>query len=97
VRKPLALVLALSLVACSRAVTNTIDDAATIAAVKTVLLNAPDLPGWNIDVEAVQGVVTLSGVVRSASEQQRAIELVRSVEGVKDVRSQLQTTPTPQF
>jgi hyperosmotically inducible protein len=90
---------ALSAVACSQAVSTAIDDAAITAAVKTALLNDHEIAGWTIDVDTAQGVVTLSGMVRSSREEQRAIELVRGVAGVRDVRSQLQPAPaaTPQF
>jgi osmotically-inducible protein OsmY len=36
-----------------------------------------------------EGAVTLSGIVRNEKERQRAIEMVRSTAGVKEVRSQL--------
>jgi hyperosmotically inducible periplasmic protein len=89
---------ALCAVACSHAVSTTLDDAAITAAVKTVLLNDEQISGWTIDVETAQGIVTLSGTVRSSLEEQRAIELVRGVNGVRDVRSQLQlvSAATPQ-
>jgi osmotically-inducible protein OsmY len=38
--------------------------------------------------------VTMSGVVRSRSEEQRAIQLARGISGVKDVRSTLQVQPS---
>jgi hyperosmotically inducible periplasmic protein len=90
---------AISAVACSDAVSTTIDDAAITAAVKTALLNDEEISGWTIDVETAQGVVTVSGMVSSSREEQRAIQLVRGVDGVRDVRSQLQpvSAATPRF
>ncbi len=66
------------------------DDAALTARVKTVLLNDPQLDATHIDVSTSAAVVTLNGTVKSASDQQRAVQLARQVEGVKDVRSNLQ-------
>jgi osmotically-inducible protein OsmY len=97
--KVLTLFVAISAVACSHLVSTALDDAAITAAVKTALLNDEEISGWTIDVETAQGVVTLSGMVSSSREEKRAIELVRRVSGVRDVRSQLQlvSAATPQF
>jgi osmotically-inducible protein OsmY len=43
-----------------------------------------------IDVDAVDGVVTLSGTVPATADAEKAVELTRRVEGVKDVKSGLQ-------
>src|SRR5687767_12389706 len=96
--KLLTILVAVSAVACSHTVSTTLDDAAITAGVKTVLLNDEQLSGWTIDVETAQGIVTLSGMVTSAFEEQRAMELVRGVNGVRDVRSQLRlvSAATPQ-
>jgi osmotically-inducible protein OsmY len=93
------ILVAVSAVACSHAVSTAFDDAAITAAVKTALLNDEEISGWTIDVETAQGVVTLRGMVGSSREEQRAIELLRAVPGVRDVRSQLQpvSAATPQF
>ena len=50
-----------------------------------------------IDVDTTNGVVTMSGVVKSREEETRAVELVRQTAGVKDVKSELQVSSTPQF
>ena len=42
-----------------------------------------------LDVDTVAGVVTLKGVVRSEAERQRALQLARETEGVKQVIDQL--------
>jgi hyperosmotically inducible periplasmic protein len=46
-----------------------------------------------IDVDTVDGVVTLSGKVSSQEEADRAVEVARGVKGVKDVISVLQIEP----
>jgi hyperosmotically inducible protein len=78
---------------CGRSVGETIDDATITARVKTALLNDAQVSGLRIDVDTVRGVVTMSGVVRSQAEEQRAVQLARNVNGVVDVRSTLQVSP----
>jgi hyperosmotically inducible protein len=66
------------------------DDATITARVKTVLLNDPQINATRIDVSTSNGVVTISGAVKSTADEQRAIQLARQVNGVKDVKSTLQ-------
>ncbi|MBI2835451.1 MAG: BON domain-containing protein [Acidobacteria bacterium] len=91
----LACVLAAPLVfaACGKTVGETIDDATITARVKTALLNDPQVGGMRIDVDTFKGVVTLSGRAKSKAEEERAIQIARGVDGVKDVRSTLQIEP----
>jgi osmotically-inducible protein OsmY len=89
----LALALPPMTAACGKSVGETIDDATITARVKTALLNDPQVSGLRIDVDTAKGVVTMSGIVRSAAEEQRAIQLARQVDGVRDVRSTLQVNP----
>src|SRR5688572_18187324 len=86
------LVLALPLVlgGCGKSIGETIDDATITTRVKTALLNDPQVGGLKIDVDTTLGVVTMSGVVKSSGEEQRAIQLAKQTSGVKDVRSTLQ-------
>jgi len=78
---------------CGRSIGETIDDATITARVKTALLNDPDVSGLRIDVDTSRGVVTMSGVVKSQNEVQRAMQIARRVGGVVDVRSTLQVNP----
>lgn len=90
----LAALLAPALAACGgAAIRETIDDATISTRVKTALLNAPNVSATHIDVETAQGVVTLSGTVKSADEEQQAIQTARKINGVRDVKSRLQITP----
>jgi osmotically-inducible protein OsmY len=89
------LLLAGTLSACaprhvSPAGTAAFDDTTISTRVKTVLLNDPQVGALKIDVSTSQGVVTLSGTARNKTEEQKAIELARGVQGVKDVKSNLQ-------
>ena len=93
-RGPLVLLatvlLTLTVVSCAaKAVNRPFDDATISTRVKTALLNDPQLSALGIDVSSSQGVVTLSGTARSRDDEQRAVQLAKGVQGVKDVRSQI--------
>jgi hyperosmotically inducible protein len=87
------LVLPLLLTACGKSVGDTVDDATITTRVKTALLNDPEVGGLRIDVDTTMGVVTLSGVARTAKEEQQAVAIARRIPGVKDVKSTLQVNP----
>jgi len=72
-----------------RPIAHTMDDAAITAHVKTVLLNDPQLDATKIDVSTANGVVTMSGTVKSQAAEQRAVQLARQVQGVRSVNSSL--------
>jgi len=79
---------------------NSVDDGSISARVKTVLLNDTQVNATKINVSTTNGVVVMSGSVPSKDQEQRAIQLARQVNGVRDVRSELQVgTPptTPQL
>jgi hyperosmotically inducible protein len=73
------------------------DDATITARVRTTLLNDTQIAATRIDVSTTNGVVTMSGSVKSKADEARAIQLARQTNGVKDVKSVLQISPTPQF
>jgi len=77
------------LAACGKTVGETMDDATITTRVKTVFVNDPVVGTLRIDVDTFKGVVTLSGRVKSKAEEQKAIELARTVKGVVDVKSTL--------
>ena len=64
-----------------------------IARVKTALLNDEVVGARRIDVQAIDGNVTLVGRVASAEERDRAVRLTRAVEGVWSVTSELRIEP----
>lgn len=66
------------------------DDTFIQAKLKSHLVDDQQLRGWKIDTDVHRGVVTLRGTVRSEEERRRALEIARSVAGVKDVRDELQ-------
>lgn len=67
----------------------TIEDGSITAAVKMKFANDELVEANNIDVDTNNGIVTLNGTVTSAAEADRAVELARTVSGVKNVRSNL--------
>jgi osmotically-inducible protein OsmY len=89
----LILVLPLALAACGKSVDETIDDAAITMRVKTAFINDPVVGAARIDVDTFKGVVTLSGRVKSKEEEGKAIELAKTIHGVKDVKSTLLIQP----
>ena len=76
--------------ACGKTIGETVDDATITTRVKTALINDPQVGGLKIDVDTTLGVVTMSGIVKSRSEEQRAVQIARDTPGVKDVESTLQ-------
>jgi hyperosmotically inducible protein len=88
----IVLVLPLVLSACGKSVGETIDDATITARVKTALLNSPNVSAMKIDVDTTKGVVTMSGVVASKAEEERAVQIARGIPGVRDVKSTLQVS-----
>jgi len=66
-----------------------VDDAGITMAVKGRLLDDPQVKGLRIDVDTREGVVYLTGTVRSAAEKDRAVELARNTENVKNVVTNL--------
>ena len=85
-----AMLMPFVLVACGKSVSETIDDASITTRVKTALLNDLELGVRRIDVDTAKGVVTLSGVVDTPAERDKAIEIVRKLDGVRDVKSTLE-------
>ncbi len=67
-----------------------VDDAVITAKVKAAILDRPTLKLFEIKVDTFKGVVTLSGVVRTQSTIDEAVEVARRISGVKSVRSRMQ-------
>jgi hyperosmotically inducible protein len=73
----------------NRTVGEHIDDAVITAAVKSRLLDDPQVKGLRIDVDTRQGVVFLTGTAGSQEEVDRAVELARTTEHVREVKPNL--------
>lgn len=72
---------------------NAAKDAGITTAVKTKFLADTDVSGLQIDVDTQNGVVTLTGNVRTAAEKQRAVQMARGTEGVRSVVDNLKVAP----
>lgn len=81
--------------ACARPVTFPVVDPATVAdasitaAVKTALLNDSRIDATEVTVATQAGVVTLGGSQPSREAAAEVVSIVRSVEGVRDVQSNI--------
>jgi osmotically-inducible protein OsmY len=66
-----------------------LDDMTISTKVRTSILGDSRLKVTQINVETFKGVVQLSGFVNSAGASARAVELARTVKGVKSVNNSL--------
>lgn len=90
----LSLLLAASLAGCAGGTKHEstgeyIDDSVLTTKVKTSILGDSKLKLLQINVETYKGVVQLSGFVDSKNAAERAVELARTVSGVKSVNNSL--------
>ena len=67
-----------------------IDDASITASVKAKLAVEEDVAAHNIDVDTVNGIVTLTGVVDTADEKAKAAQIAAATDGVRRVNNNLQ-------
>ena len=84
-----------------RSIGEVIDDSLITAKIKTSMAADPQVSALAIDVDTANGVVSLTGEVKSEEARQRAIQLAQGTEGVKKVeaqnlRLQYAGTDTPQ-
>lgn len=94
-RSILAMMLMIGLLSACQAMTGetagqNVDDTTLTTSVKTSLATDKASSLTRIDVDTVQGVVSLNGVVASAEDKARAEQLARGVKGVKKVVNNLQ-------
>jgi osmotically-inducible protein OsmY len=73
----------------SRGTGETFDDASITAKVKTQLAADDTTKAYQINVDTYRGTVQLSGFVDSQQSVDRATEIAKGVEGVKDVKNNL--------
>lgn len=66
-----------------------IDDAAITTALKGKYVLDDELKAHDINVDTVNGVVTLTGAAPSQAAIERATSIAKTVDGVKDVQNQL--------
>ena len=68
-------------------------DAWITAKAKIALLSSQEVDGLGINVDTVDGRVTLHGKVEEESQTVRAAEIVKKIEGVREVKSMLSVVP----
>jgi osmotically-inducible protein OsmY len=67
-----------------------VDDSVITGKVKAALVADPTTKAHQISVETFKGVVQLSGFVDSSEARSRAGQVAQQVEGVKDVKNDLE-------
>jgi osmotically-inducible protein OsmY len=82
-----ALVATIALAGCSTTVgvKRQLKDSEVTAAVKTRLAANPDVAAVDIDVDTLEGTVTLSGRVKTDKERMEALEVARGTDGARKV------------
>ena len=68
----------------------TLDDNTVAGNVRAALKSEPMLKGQAIGVQCRQGIVQLTGAVKSPDERQRAEGVAREVPGVKEIDNQIE-------
>ena len=91
----LAAALAVSTVACAPTRTResageVVDDSVITSKVKAELIRDPDTKAHQINVETYRGIVQLSGFVDNAKARNRAVQIARETNGVKEVKNSLE-------
>lgn len=66
-----------------------VDDTAITTKVKAAIFNEPTLKSAEVNVETFKGVVQLSGFVSSQAAVNKAVEVTRTVAGVKSVKNDM--------
>ena len=79
----------------ARTAGQTLDDAGITAKIKTEMAASPDVKALDVNVDTVSGKVTLKGTVDSQSQADRAIQIARETQGVKEVDNQLAVKGKP--
>ncbi|WP_016260485.1 BON domain-containing protein, partial [Yersinia pestis] len=89
-----AIIMAMAVSACaptakSEGTGGYLDDTVVTTKVKAALLGEKNLKSTEINVETFKGRVQLSGFVSSSQDANRAVQVTRSVPGVKSVSNQM--------
>jgi osmotically-inducible protein OsmY len=90
----MCLVFVVALISCAGSSTSEssgqyVDDSVITTKVKSALLADPDVKSLDIGVETYKGEVQLSGFVNNAEQARKAVEIAKSVKGVRSVKNSL--------
>ena len=66
-----------------------VDDTLVTSKVKAAIFNEPSLKSSEINVETFKGAVQLSGFVKYQADINKAVDVTRSVKGVKSVKNDM--------
>ncbi len=72
-----------------RSINTMLDDSLISSTIKTKMISDEFVKARHIDVDVLNGVVFLIGVVESSSQRRMAADIARGVEGVRRVENQL--------
>ncbi len=66
-----------------------IDDASITTEANAIIVKDPDAKYFKIDVSSLKGNVVLSGFIHDKKAEDRVVEKIRQIKGVKSVKSNL--------
>lgn len=66
-----------------------VDDAALVTKIKSSLLSSSEVDGLDVNVDAANGVVTLTGTATTEAERATAVRIARSADGVRSVDNRI--------
>lgn len=72
-----------------------VGDAWITTKVKSDLLATKDVSGTAVEVDTVDGKVTLRGTVKTQAEADKAVSVAKGIKGVTDVKSEIQVEAAP--
>jgi osmotically-inducible protein OsmY len=72
-----------------RSMGEVVDDATIVARVKSTLLSSSEVEGLDVNVDARNGIVTLSGSADTMAEKSSAERLAKAADGVKSVDNKI--------
>lgn len=75
--------------ATNRSISSQADDAATTASVKSRLIANPEVSSYEIDVDSTDGIVRLSGWVKTQAERAAAERVAAQTNGVRPVQNEI--------
>lgn len=90
----ICLVLSVAIFGCAgdrttRSTGQAVDDSVVANKVKMALYADKEVNGTQIEVEVFKGIVQLSGFVDNAAQAQKAVQIARTTDGVKEVRNSM--------
>ena len=75
-----------------RSATQKVSDAALSARIKTSFATDSTVNAGDIKVDAMRGIVTLTGTVKTAAERDKAIAIARDTKGVVEVKNHIKVS-----